>query len=191
MRIGSKTSLLFLACCLVSALASAQSQPSEWDRIYRVLTSPRCLNCHTSTDYPRQGDDRHVHKFGVLRGQDGNGVPGAMCAACHGAINNAAAGIPGGKGWHLAPLSMSWEQRPGVAMTSAQLCFMLKDPARNGKRDLNALLEHNSHEPLVNWAWQPGAHPNGEPRQPPPMPHDAFVEVFRQWVAKDGPCPAQ
>jgi len=57
-----------------------------WRDIYSVLTSPRCINCHTvespklatfpnsannSTypqDYPRQDDDRHPHYFGVLRG---------------------------------------------------------------------------------------------------------------------------
>ncbi|HTZ67191.1 MAG TPA: PQQ-binding-like beta-propeller repeat protein, partial [Roseiarcus sp.] len=40
----------------------------EWQALYSVFTSPRCINCHTVAsaklpesinDYPRQGDDRH------------------------------------------------------------------------------------------------------------------------------------
>src|SRR5262249_19621752 len=53
----------------------------EWRAIYSVLTSPRCINCHTvkssklppygpyPQDYPRQGDDRHPHHYTVLRGE--------------------------------------------------------------------------------------------------------------------------
>jgi mono/diheme cytochrome c family protein len=40
----------------------------EWQAVYSVVTSPRCINCHTATNYPRQGDDRHPHIYGVIRG---------------------------------------------------------------------------------------------------------------------------
>jgi mono/diheme cytochrome c family protein len=183
-------SLLCLAPLVaLGEAAPPAAQPGAWDQIYSVLTHPRCINCHTSTDYPRQGDDRHIHLFGVVRGPDGRGVPGATCAACHQSTNNDASGIPGAPNWHLAPPGMSWESRPGVPMTKGALCLMLKDPKRNGQRDLAALLEHNEHERLVLWAWHPGVHPNGEARDPPPISHDDFVKVFQQWVTTDGPCP--
>jgi len=31
--------------------------------IIPVLKHPRCLNCHATGDYPRQGDDNHIHTF--------------------------------------------------------------------------------------------------------------------------------
>ncbi len=26
---------------------------TAWERVYSVLTSPRCVNCHTATTYPQ------------------------------------------------------------------------------------------------------------------------------------------
>src|SRR4026209_2609016 len=49
---------------------------AAWERVYSVLTSPRCINCHTATNYPQQGDDRHRHFANVVRGgPEGPGVP--------------------------------------------------------------------------------------------------------------------
>ena len=44
---------------------------AEWQRVYSVLTYPRCINCHTATNYPQQGDDRHRHFANVIRGPEG------------------------------------------------------------------------------------------------------------------------
>lgn len=127
---------------------------AEWPKIYSVLTHPRCINCHTlapafltSTDdrFPRQGDDRHPHFFGVTAGSTVMPSPPPMgdkgpaiehCSSCHGSQNNAFTGAPGAANWMLAPLSMAWESSPNVAMTGNQLCNALKDKSRNGGRDL-------------------------------------------------------
>src|SRR3954469_11768116 len=82
---------------------------AAWDQVYSVLTHPRCINCHTATNFPQQGDDRHRHFANVIRGPEGKGVPGLNCATCHQAANADSAGIPGGHNWHLAPLSMKWQ----------------------------------------------------------------------------------
>jgi hypothetical protein len=42
----------------------------------KVITSPRCMNCHPAGDQPHQGDDRHAHRPLALRGEANNGVPG-------------------------------------------------------------------------------------------------------------------
>ena len=42
-------------------------------QVYRVLTSPRCQNCHPAGESPLQGDDSHVHLQNVKRGIDGHG----------------------------------------------------------------------------------------------------------------------
>ena len=56
---------------------------AAWQKVYSVLTSPRCIDCHTATNYPQQGDDRHRHFAHVMRGPEGNGVPGLNCISCH------------------------------------------------------------------------------------------------------------
>jgi PQQ enzyme repeat/PQQ-like domain len=191
----------------------------EWQAIYSVLTYPRCINCHPGPqgdpqllpgpawafDYPRQADDRHPHLYGVVRGAetdnegkpDNKGAPYTRCETCHGTENNPTTGIPGAKhedgtvAWQLAPKEMAWESAPGMPMTGAELCAQLKDPARNGGRDLEALLVHMETEPLVLWAWNPGTRPNGEARTTPPLSHEDLVTTFEAWINAGAPCPAQ
>ena len=86
---------------------------------------------------------------------------------------------------------MSWELAPGVIMSGPELCTTLKDKAKNGNRDLSQLVEHVQDDALVNWAWNPGVRPNGEDRLTPPLSHEAFVAVFKEWVEAGAPCPAQ
>ena len=81
---------------------------AAWEQVYSVLTSPRCINCHTATNYPQQGDDRHRHFANVVRGPGNIGVPALNCEGCHQEVNADSTGVPGGPGWHLAPLSMRW-----------------------------------------------------------------------------------
>ncbi len=190
-----------------------------WQAVYSVLTSPRCINCHTGPspstafipgyplaafDYPRQGDDRHPHYFNIIRGPEtdstgqltGKGAPFARCASCHGVANDPKTGIPGandGNGvvdWALAPPSMSWETTPGMPMNGAELCAQLTDKTRNGNRGPAELLQHVATAPAVLWGWDPGVRPNGEERTKPPLGHEAFVHVFEQWIQEGSPCPA-
>jgi hypothetical protein len=164
-------------------------------------------------DYPRQGDDRHPHYYGVLRGDvapnpaadphlpagAGIGPPFERCTFCHGNHNDPVTGIPGTTNpdgadptapfWALAPASMAWESAPGVPFTGPQLCAQLKDPTRNGNRTLSDLLTHITDEPLVNWGFNPGIRPNGEARTTPPISHDALIQAFKQWMAEGAPCP--
>ncbi len=162
---------------------------SHWTKIYSVLSSPRCLNCHTMTDFPRQTDLRYAHIYGVMRGPDDRGLPQLRCDSCHGAMNNPVTGIPGAPNWHTAPLSMAWESAPRVALSSSALCARLKDKARNGNRDLAALEHHIATDHLVLWGWSPGSRPNGDNRLTPPLSHEQFVQDFKEWTAEGAPCP--
>jgi hypothetical protein len=148
--------------------------------IVAVLRHPRCLNCHTTTAFPRQGDDRHPHVNLVRRGPDDRGVPGQRCGTCHQAENNPASGVPGKPDWHLAPLAMGWE-----GLSDAQLCRALKDPRRNGGRDLRALAEHLERDPLVAYGWDPGAG-----RQPVPIPREELAMLMAAWAGAGAPCPS-
>ncbi len=159
-----------------------------WQRVYSVLTHPRCINCHTATDYPQQGDDRHRHFANVIRGPEGKGVPGLNCATCHQAANADSTGIPGGHNWHLAPLSMKWQDLDDKPLSSAAVCRAVTDRSKNHNLDGPGLLKHHEEEPLVLWAWEPGRRRDG-PRTVPPLTHAEFVEATRQWVEAGMPCP--
>jgi hypothetical protein len=68
----------------------------------KVLTHPRCLNCHPAGDRPRQGDMSRLHQPPVERGADGFGLPALRCPICHQSTNFDPAGMPGDPIWHLA-----------------------------------------------------------------------------------------
>src|ERR1700761_4010863 len=56
---------------------------AAFESIVPVLRHPRCMNCHSKGDYPRQGDDEHQHRMDVRRGAKGDGVAGVKCSTCH------------------------------------------------------------------------------------------------------------
>lgn len=162
---------------------------AAWQQVYSVLTHPRCINCHTATDYPQQGDDRHRHLFNVIRGPGGKGVPGLNCATCHQGENADSTGVPGAENWHLAPLSMKWQDVDDKILSSAEICRNLTDRAKNHGLDGAGLLKHHQVEPLVHWAFQPGRSRDGTARSLPPLTHDEFVAATRTWVEAGTPCP--
>jgi cytochrome c5 len=173
-----------------STASPAQGQGLEaWQRIYSVLSHPRCINCHTATNYPQQGDDRHRHLVNVVRGPEGQGVPGFTCAACHQESNADSTGVPGGHGWHLAPLSMAWQDLNDRPLSPSQVCRALIDRSKNHNLDGPRLLKHHEDEALVRWAWTPGRRMDGTARAMPPLSHEEFVAATRQWVQAGTPCP--
>src|SRR5258706_13308383 len=128
---------------------------AAWEQVYSVLTSPRCINCHTATNYPQQGDDRHRHFANVIRGPEGKGVPALDCVSCHQSANAESTGVPGGRNWHLAPLSMRWQDENDRPLPTAVVCRSLIDRTKNGGLNAEALLKHNKEDPLWRWAWNP------------------------------------
>lgn len=145
----------------------------------KVLTSPRCTNCHPATDRPRQGDAKRPHQPPVYRGVDGMGLASLRCSNCHGGANFDPAGMPGHPAWHLAPAEMAWEGR-----TVAQICQQIKDPARNGGRSLQDLIEHIGDDTLVGWAWHPGPG-----RTPAPGTQAEAKALVIAWVESGAACP--
>jgi hypothetical protein len=164
---------------------------AAWDQVYSVLTSPRCINCHTATNYPQQGDDRHRHVANVVRGPQDKGVAGLNCAGCHQETNADSTGVPGAHHWHLAPLSMRWQDLNDQPLSSAVVCRGLTDRSKNHGLDGPGLLKHNEEEPLVLWSWNPGRRPGGTTRTPPPLTHDEFVAATRRWIEAGMPCPKE
>lgn len=165
-----------------SAQADARTHKESqqtFEQIAKVLRHPRCMNCHTVTEFPRQGDDRHRHQQLVMRGPANMGSPTMQCASCHQAQNSADGKIPGAPHWHLAPLSMAWEH----LKTDKALCEAFVDKKKNGDRDTAKLLEHMTGDALVQWAWTPGD------RKAPPISQNDFHRLVRHWASTGAACP--
>ena len=189
---------IVLSTLRAAELGAGKSSPSDtkladglaaWEQVYSVLTHPRCINCHTATNYPQQGDDRHRHFANVIRGPAGQGVPGLNCVSCHQTANADSTGAPGGPNWHLAPLSMRWQDTNDEPLTSAAVCRAVTDRSKNEDLDGPALLKHHQEAALVLWAWNPGRRPDGTMRTLPPLTHNEFVAATRRWVEAGTPCP--
>ena len=150
--------------------------------IVPVLKHPRCLNCHATGDFPRQGDDSRPHIQNVKRGPDGHGKYGQKCSACHQEHNVDGPNMPpGAPNWHLPPpnMPMIWEGR-----TPGQICRQLKDPKQNNGKTVAQIVEHVTSDKLVLWGWNPG-----EGRTLPPIPHDEFARRFQDWARFGAACP--
>jgi hypothetical protein len=145
----------------------------------KVLTDPRCVNCHPAGDRPRQGEHGRPHQPPVQRGADGHGLPAMRCSICHQQANFNPAGMPGHPEWHLAPREMAWEGK-----TLSEICAQIKDPARNGGRSLEDLVHHIGTDTLVGWAWAPGFG-----RKPAPGTQKQAGALVEAWVKTGAVCP--
>ena len=146
----------------------------------KVLTHARCLNCHPDSDTPSQGHPQKLHSPPVTRGDDGHGTFTLACSACHTDHNlDDQARVPGAPDWHLAPRSMAWQ-----GLSLAALCAQLKDPSRNGRRNLSQIVSHVSADALVGWGWAPGAD-----RAPAPGTQARFGALMAAWVSSGAECP--
>jgi len=166
-------------------LIADQEQRSRaiFAEIGKLLTHPRCMNCHPAGDHPLQGADHHVHMPPVWRSNDEH--LGTHCAECHTdnnfTLHEAASyqSIPGHPRWGLAPLSMAWEGK-----TVGDICRQLKDTDRNGGRDLAMLQEHIAKDDLVAWGWSPGLG-----REPAPGSQKTAGELVQAWINTGAQCP--
>jgi hypothetical protein len=142
--------------------------------VYKVLMSPRCMNCHPAGDVPLQGDDSHLHTMLPRRGKEGKGLYAMKCMNCHQPTNTAGLNAPpGNPEWHLPPADMKMVFQ---GKTAHELAKQIVDPKLNGHKNLNQLIEHAS-DTLVLWGWNPG-----EGRTKPPLTYDEFKKAWITWI---------
>jgi cytochrome c5 len=164
------------------ARQDAEASRAAFLQVYRVLTSPRCQNCHPSGDAPLQGDDSHVHLQDVKRGKDGHGVYGMRCETCHQTKNLAGEHMPpGNPKWGLPPAE---QKMVFVGRSPGDLCRQLKDPKQNGRRTLAMLLDHVANDDLVGWGWNPG-----DGRTLPPLSRVETAAQMKVWIEGGAACP--
>ncbi len=192
-----KHTWLILSVVMVSLLASSFRNENNIDRpatsrnllaekdsmiskqafgeVYKVLMSPRCMNCHPAGDVPLQGDDSHLHTQNIKRGHDGKGLYALKCTNCHQPENSSGLNMPPGNAvWHLPPADMKMVFQ---GRTARQLAAQLLDKKTNGNKSIDQLVAHISGDGLVLWGWNPG-----EGRTLPPLSHEEFTKQFRLWI---------
>jgi hypothetical protein len=149
----------------------------------KVLTHPRCMNCHPAGDQPLQGVEHKTHYPPAHRA--GTNVSGEICSTCHTDRNftvpspTTFQSIPGHPRWDLAPLSMAWEGK-----SLGEICRQLKDQGVNGGRDLGLLQEHIAKDDLVAWGWKPGIG-----REPAPGNQELAGQLAQAWIDNGAECP--
>jgi hypothetical protein len=126
MRAGPVIALLY--CFAVAGSISGLAQPSNtlqppsafagisdppersraiFGEVAKMLTHPRCMNCHPATDRVLQGNDSHPHQPVATRQ--------TPCVTCHidrnFTLHERASyrSIPGHPRWMAAPIEMAWE----------------------------------------------------------------------------------
>lgn len=167
-----------------TGIADEQARATAlFEEMGKVLTHPRCVNCHPRTERPLQGDEMVPHQPPAVRGAGGMGVAGMRCGTCHGVENVAflgsEGGIPGHPLWHLAPASMAWEGK-----TLGEICAQIKDPERNGGKTMAELHEHMAEDGLVGWGWDPGPG-----RTPAPGDQETLGALTQAWIDAGAHCP--
>lgn len=150
-------------------------------KVYLVLMSPRCMNCHPSGDVPLQGDDSHLHQMLPKRASDGKGLYAMKCTNCHQPSNTPGLHSPPGKpNWRLPPADMKMVFQ---GRTASQLAKQIMDPTQNGHKNKTKLIEHADDE-LVVAGWDPG-----EGRTLPPLSYAEFKKAWITWITKGGYAP--
>jgi mono/diheme cytochrome c family protein len=156
---------------------------AAFKEVYKVLMSPRCMNCHPAGDRPLQGDDSHIHTMNVQRGKDGKGLYAMKCSNCHQPENTPGLHTPpGNPNWHLPPANMKMVFQ---GRSAHDLALQIMDYNRNGHKNKEQLLEH-ARDTIVKAGWH-----MGEGRTTPPMAYNDFVVVWNTWINKGGYAPPQ
>lgn len=177
-RAGGDSATLRPASAFAATADPKARSVALFNEMAKVITHPRCTNCHPATERPLQGDTQRPHMPYVVRGKDGHGAPGLRCESCHGTDGNYGR-VPGAPHWHLAPAEMAW-----VGKTIPEICAQLKDPERNGGKTMDAMHDHMANDKLVAYGWNPPAH-----LEPAPGSQQMLGDLFRAWVDAGAHCP--
>jgi len=151
--------------------------------VYKVLMSPRCMNCHPSGDVPLQGDDSHIHNMLPQRGKDGKGIYAMKCMNCHQPTNLEGLNKPpGNPNWHLPPsnMKMVFEGR-----TPGQLARQIINPKTNGNKTIQQLIAH-ADDGLVKAGWD-----MAKDAPAPPLSHEEFKKAWITWIKSGAYAPKQ
>ena len=171
---------------------SAEAGLAAWDDIYAVFSHPRCANCHVDESNtpmwsgPSYGETR-PHGMNINGGQSRIGVETIPCSTCHTQsteFDSAPHAPPrAGHPWMLAPVEFTW-----FGKDTASVCKQVRDPARNGGRSAEDLVQHIIHDAeikaFITWGFNPGGD-----REPAPGSLQEHLDDMIAWTSAGMPCP--
>lgn len=159
---------------------------TPYETMMSVISHPRCVNCHPSNKVPKRGMNKTPHPFGRDGATSNLSFDVLLCASCHKEKNDDFAGQPGAPHWDLAPASMEWE-----GLTKAEIAASMLNPENNGNRSNEEILKHLTEDELVLWAFNPGLHPDGTPREKPPVSQEVYVKAVKTWFENGAVIPEE
>ena len=128
----------------------------ERDREYLRTAAPaRSEFCRFST-IPRRPQPRGASGRGQREGRSRPTAPAPPLSVGEASYQS----IPGHPRWGLAPIEMAWEGK-----TPGEICRQIKDPARNGGRDLACCM--STWQRTIWWAGHGIPEPAGGPHPAP------------------------
>ena len=161
---------------------------AAFDRIFAVVTHPRCANCHPGpSDRPMWSGDYYgetrPHGMNIRAGESRIGAETLPCQTCHATTDipqtTPHAAPRGDQPWLLAPVEAHW-----FGQTVEFICAQLRDPERNGGLDVAGLVDHLDHDGFVAWGWSPGPG-----RETPPGTLQDHIDDVLAWGVAGQPCP--
>lgn len=176
----------------IPASATTEEGLAAFGRIYEVATHPRCANCHVGADNipmwsgPSYGKTR-PHGMHIDAGESRIGAETVICSTCHRSSpdlrSDPHAPPHFGIDWQLAPVEFEW-----FGKSPAEICAQMADPARNGGRDWEGLVDHLIHDASLSgpvlWGWNPGG-----TREPAPYSLQEHIDDMAIWGVAGQPCP--
>jgi hypothetical protein len=184
--------LLALLVVVFGGGAQAQTVALEegvaaWERVFDVLSHPRCSNCHVG---PRgvpmwEGlsfGKGKAHGMGVIADESRIGAESIPCRTCHvtAAGRDLASPAPPqiDDAWRLPPVEHGWRGKDKLA-----LCMQFRDPELNDGQEIADIVEHLESSAFVAWGFAPGRGrlaPQGSVAQ--------LVSELKAWEAAGTPC---
>lgn len=161
---------------------------AAWDRMFEVVSHPRCSNCHVGeSDQPMWSGPSYgkarPHGMNIRAGDSRMGVETLVCSTCHvGTTSEIPHTPPAVAGdWRLAPVEAAWFGRG-----AAEICNQLRNPDTNGGRTFEEIAGHLDHDVVLHWAWAPGGG-----REPAPYSLQEHTTDVLTWGAAGMPCPTE
>jgi len=81
---------------------------------------------------------------------------------------------------------MAWE-----GLSRAEIARVILDPAKNGGKRLEEIVQHMTEDELVLWAFEPGVDHEGRAREKPPVSEADFKAAVKAWAAAGAQVPGE
>ena len=173
---------------LVRVIADqAERSRALFNEVAKVVTHPRCMNCHPAGEHPTQGNDQHEHMPPTCAARPASASPGVLLGLPHREELHAGRHRRDAtRAFRAIRAGSSRRSRwRGRASRSARSASSSRTRSATAARSLALLHEHFAKDDLVAWGWAPG-----EGREPAPGTQQQLGELAQAWIDTGAECPS-